>query len=224
MTHLLCIDTGTDVCSIAIGNDLGLIAQRNSLRDFTHASVITIYIQECLDELNLSIKDINAVILASGPGSYTGLRVGSSVAKGICFACDIPLIAVDSLTSLAFHDMNLAQGTTIVPIIDARRMDVYTAFYDDSRNMIHEMMKIEMTSAFIDSLNFEKILFCGDGVSKCMHLFDERHSIGAQFSSAQNLLKPGLFSYNLKKFENLDYFSPQYLNKPNITISKKKLI
>ncbi len=222
--NLLLIDTSTDICSVAIGNENGILGERNSPKDFSHSEVVTIFISDCLHLSNLKLNDIDAVAIASGPGSYTGLRISASVAKGICFGNDIPLIAIDSLTSLAYSATPEA-GELIIPFIDARRMDVYTATYDSDYQVVSEMEKQQVNEQFIEKLKGQKINFCGDGVEKCTTLFSElTYKFGVKTPSATYLLKPAIDKFLSKNFENLDYFSPQYLNKPNITTSKKSLI
>ncbi len=221
--HLLCIDTGTDSCSVAICDYDSVLAERNSERDFTHASILTIYIQQCLLEASISLGDLAAVALSSGPGSYTGLRVGASVAKGICYARDIPLIAIDSLTSLAY---GVGQGHDgiIVPMIDARRMDAYIAIYDKDFNVIDKMDKQTIDIDFVAKMKNKNAIAVGDATIKCKALLDEAYiNIGHCASSAQYLRMPAWSKYEQKLFKNLDYFAPLYLNNPNITVNKKKL-
>lgn len=221
---ILCIDTGTDKCSIAICNETHVLAQRNSDRDFSHASIITVYIQQCLTELSIVMKDLAAVALSSGPGSYTGLRVGASTAKGICFAMDIPLIAIDSLTSLAYGVGQSHRGN-IVALIDARRMDAYAAEYDYNHTLIKPMEKISIDDVFIDALRDKSYIAVGDGVVKAASLLTGAGiALGPIASSAAYLRIPAFQKYVAHQFENLDYFSPMYLNQPNITVNKKKLI
>jgi tRNA threonylcarbamoyladenosine biosynthesis protein TsaB len=221
--YLLCIDTGTDRCSVALCDEDVVLSERNSARDFTHAAVITIYIQECLNEAGIGIGQLSAIALSSGPGSYTGLRVGASVAKGICFAKGIPLIAIDSLTSLAYGVGQYPCGI-IVPMIDARRMDVYTAVYDENFEVLKPMQKMTIDDAFLDMIKNRKAIAVGDAIDKCGSLLIEANiCIGHNFSSASYLKIPAWKKYHLSQSEDLDYFSPQYLNKPNITVNKKKL-
>jgi tRNA threonylcarbamoyladenosine biosynthesis protein TsaB len=222
--YILCIDTGTDKCSIALCNESQVLAQRNSDRDFSHASIITIYIKQCLTEIGIGMKDIAAVALSSGPGSYTGLRVGASTAKGICFAMDIPLIAIDSLTSLAYGVGQDHKGN-IIALIDARRMDAYAAEYDNNHTLVTPMEKITIDDAYVNSLQNRGIIAVGDGVVKCATLLTDAHiALGHMASSAEYLRIPAFQKYTANQFENLDYFSPMYLNQPNITVNKKKLI
>lgn len=224
MPYLLCLETSGDICSVALSKGDLLICEVNSTKDFSHSENITIFIQECLVNAHINIKELNAVVISSGPGSYTGLRIAASVAKAICYAHNIPLIAIDSLTALVFGMDDKDIGDFIVPIIDARRMDVYFTIFDTLRNRISEIEFNTLEESFLKDKN-KIYTFIGSGVDKLQTTGWFSNSIFLdKAESASNLIKPAMLKYVMKDFEDLKIFSPFYLKNPNITISKKQLI
>ena len=131
MPKILCIETATEICSVCLSIDGEAVALAETDKGFSHASTLTILIQKCLEEANLTLDNLDAVALSQGPGSYTGLRIGVSVAKGICYALNKPMIAIDTLEALAWAcAKEEKQEAHYCPMIDARRMEVYTAMYN----------------------------------------------------------------------------------------------
>jgi tRNA threonylcarbamoyladenosine biosynthesis protein TsaB len=224
---ILGLDTTTDICSVAIFDNDGVIAKKNSERDFSHASLLNSFIEECLNIAGLNLNQLDAISLASGPGSYTGLRVGASTAKGFCFGLDIPLIGIDALTSLAngVPDIFLVENNVrIVPMIDARREEVYTATFDSTMNKLTEIDKKVIDQQFFDSFSDFHILLCGNGYEKFLDKFDiKKYVLLEKDADAANLWKPSINAFEHKMFEKLDNFSPFYLSNPNITASKKNI-
>lgn len=225
---LLNIETATEICSISISDNAKILALQESNAPFSHTAQLTILIDNALKQLGLPLSSIDAVALSSGPGSYTALRVGSSVAKGICYALNKPLISVDTLKSLALATRNKIadKDALYCPMIDARRMEVYTALYDA------EMNEIEATHALVVEQDaFEKyltkgkrILFSGNGAMKCAELVAAPNTDFLDLNCSSNYL-PALAvqAWLDGKFEDIAYFSPNYLKAPNITIAKKRL-
>ena len=176
MSLILQIETATTVCSVALSENGRLLACREIDRRNAHAELITLFIEELLHRFNKSYTDLDAVAVSSGPGSYTGLRIGISVAKGLCFALDIPLIAVGTLAAMAdgvieqnAFDSNVS--TLLCPMIDARRMEVFTAVFDSNGKPVTQVSaEIIDGYSFADLLKGYQILFFGDGaenVRKC---------------------------------------------------------
>ncbi len=217
MAKLLFLETATQVCSVAIAENGKLLALKESDRANSHAALLTSFIQDVLADANTELQDLDAVVISKGPGSYTGLRIGVSSAKGLCYSLDIPMISVNSLQSIAAGMSEIAQSSIALycPMIDARRMEVYTALFDFHN---HE---IEATSAkIIDENSFEEILekhivyFGGDGAEKCKA--DLSHHENAKFLegfsiSAKDMIKLAFEKYQAKQFEDVAYFEPYYL-------------
>lgn len=227
MSKILCIETATEICSVSLSHDGKTIALAETDKGFSHASTLTILIQKCLDETNLSLNDLDAIAISQGPGSYTGLRIGVSVAKGICYALDKPMIAIDTLEALAWACANEEkQDAHYCPMIDARRMEVYTAMYNlqgEEEQSVNAL--IVEKDAFEDIFAKEKtIIFCGNGAQKCKPVLTSHF---AKFSpvicSAKHLSFLAKKHFDESKFCDVAYFSPLYYKSPNITIPKKIL-
>lgn len=227
MTKILCIETATEICSVSLSHEGKTIALAETDKGFSHASTLTILIQKCLDEVNLTLNDLDAVALSQGPGSYTGLRIGVSVAKGICYALDKPMIAIDTLEALAWACANEEkQDVHYCPMIDARRMEVYTAMYNlhnEEEQSVNAL--IVETNAFEDIFSKKEIIiFCGNGAEKCKPVLT---SSFAKFSpiicSAKHLSFLAKKYFDEGNFCDVAYFSPLYYKSPNITIPRKIL-
>ena len=182
-----------------------------------------------LSEKGLSMKDCNAVCVSMGPGSYTGLRVGVSTAKGLCFGAGKPLIAVgtlDTLVAQASTESLIPEGCRyIVPMIDARRMEVYTAVFDPSGRQVTETAPMIIDEdSFSDILAEGPVLFIGDGAGKCSEVIShpDAHFIQC-YPKASSMLVPALEAYKEKRFEDIAYFEPFYLKEFVATVSRKKL-
>ncbi len=226
---ILNIESATDHCSVALSRGTEVLSFRATEERFAHSKLLTLLIEECLAAEKIALKDLDAVALSSGPGSYTSLRVGSSAAKGICYALDKPLIAVDTLKSLALAAYALKKDDTAVyaPMIDARRMEVYTAHFSASGDRLRD------TSAdIIDENSYTKIfksekklIFCGNGAEKCRSVLTSPFAHFVSVVCSALLLPPlAVRAFDEKRFENVAYFEPEYFKAPNITKSKKKLL
>ncbi len=191
------------------------INQRN-----IHAEVITVYINELFIESDKTIDQLDAIAISSGPGSYTGLRIGVSTAKGLCYALDKPLISVDTLAAMAQGykargDIKTTGSTLLCPMIDARRMEVYTAiFYQSGETIKPVAAEIIDENSFADLLANNSIIFLGDGAEKCRTILE--HNPNAQFdgtftNSAQDMAAMATKKFNEGIFEDIAYFEPYYL-------------
>lgn len=222
MSLILSIETGTDVCSVALSEDGELKSLRESSEGRDHAKNLATYISEILTEHDIEIADLDAVAIGMGPGSYTGLRIGVSVAKGLCFAENKPLIAISSLESLVSVALNDYEAGLIdvedietalfCPMIDARRMEVYSAIYDSHFNKV---MGVE--ASIIDEHSFEEyrngreFIIFGNGAKKCVDIFNEKVTYVDVQHSAQGLIKGAHEKLEKKEFEDVAYFEPFYL-------------
>jgi tRNA threonylcarbamoyladenosine biosynthesis protein TsaB len=193
-----------------------------------HSSVLGPYIQACLDDAKLKSSDLNGVSVSSGPGSYTGLRVGASIAKGLCYTLGIPMLAIDSLESIALFAAGQYEADIIVPMIDARRMEVYTAYFNHLGTRTTEnrpqILEDQLFAPFL--ADQKRIVICGNGTPKARPLFEHLGIVcdDSIVHSSLHLLKPALAAYEHQIFADIYHFAPGYLKAPNITISKKSMI
>lgn len=229
MNRILFIETSTVLCSTALSEDGKIVSERKNA-ERQHAALTAPFIKEMLDERGLTVKDCSAVCVSMGPGSYTGLRVGVSTAKGLCFGAGVPLLAVGSLDTLVWQAITgglLPEGCRyIVPMIDARRMEVYTAvFTPDGKQVSETEPKVVDSGSFADILAEGPVLFIGDGAEKCS---TEITSPNATFvhacPEAKSMLVPATRLLEEKKFEDVAYFEPFYLKQFVPTVSKKKIL
>ncbi len=215
---ILLLETATPNCSVALAENGIVLAFKELNEQNVHASHITLFIDEVMKGAGKKYSELNAIAISKGPGSYTGLRIGVSTAKGLCFALDVPLIAINTLEAMAegARSMSKNQDKEFVfcPMIDARRMEVYTAQYDSALNEIQPVRAqiIDQTS-FADLLNSESVVFFGSGSEKCKPLYsshenaiflDLENSAGFMASAANEKFKS-------ENFEDLAYFEPFYL-------------
>jgi tRNA threonylcarbamoyladenosine biosynthesis protein TsaB len=232
MSYILNIDTATDICSIAVsqaGKMLSLVEEANN----NHASRITLMIEEALKEAKINIKDLAAVAMSNGPGSYTSLRVGTSTAKGVCYALDIPLIAVDTLTSLAYAAFGEMEEADVLycPMIDARRMEVYMTLFEKSKEGTYLEIIEPLNNVIIDENAFQnyfekgkKVVLTGNGAAKCMAVINSVNILHVDKScSAQHLIPLSTEAFLKGEFVDVAYHTPQYLKSPNITTPKVRL-
>ena len=223
MSIILNIETSTKNCSVSIA-DKGEILAIKELNNgnYSHAEVLHPFIVDVLKEANLSSDKIDAVAVSKGPGSYTGLRIGVSAAKGLCFAFNKPLISIDTLTSLS-HSISIENGF-IVPMLDARRMEVYSAILDNSYKVIREIKaEIIGENSFAEYLNDSKVYFLGDGSAKCKEIIKHKNAvfIDDKFPSAKEMAKLSYNKHKKNDIENVAYFEPFYL-KDFVVIPQKK--
>ncbi len=228
MINILNIETATDICSIAISANGKQLSLAESTEAYQHAAQITLLIDKCLQQSGLSMSHIDGVAVSSGPGSYTALRVGTSVAKGICYALDKPLVVVDTLEALAGEAARHEgrPNTLYCPMIDARRMEVYTAVFDHNLKCIQPVASlILMEDSFKSQLeNGFRVVCCGNGARKITNvLHHERIKIMVTQNSASYMVKIAHERFEHQLFENLARYSPNYFKNPYITTPKKIL-
>ncbi len=228
MALILNIETSTEVCSITISKNGELLYKKETLEGLSHSELLTVFIEELLAENNLKLNQLDAVAVSKGPGSYTGLRIGVSVAKGLCYGLEIPLIAVNSLETMGTHAaLNSSENMLFCPMIDARRMEVYTALYNSKGEEIKPVSAEIIEEDFLSEyLNDNKILFFGNGSEKCKTQITNSNAIfnGPKKTSAQFMQKLTDEKYNKKEFEDVAYFEPFYLKNFVATIPKNKLL
>ncbi|MFD1094202.1 tRNA (adenosine(37)-N6)-threonylcarbamoyltransferase complex dimerization subunit type 1 TsaB [Salegentibacter chungangensis] len=214
MALILCIETATTNCSVALAANGGVLAvKEDNSNNYSHAEKLHIYIQEILKENNFSLQDLDAVAISKGPGSYTGLRIGVSAAKGLCFSLDIPLISIPTLKSLALQ-LTDRKDAIIIPMLDARRMEVYSAVFDGSHKEIRETKaEILQEDSFSEYLEKGEVYFIGSGVKKFSEICSHKNArfIEDKLPSAKEMGQPALAKYKISDTEDVAYFEPYYL-------------
>ena len=252
MERIILIETSTALCSTALAEDGTITSYRESSAPKAHASLTAVFVQEMLSERGLTLADCDAVCVSMGPGSYTGLRVGVSTAKGLCFGSGKPLLAVGTLDTLVAQAADEAgaagradvagragQYRYIIPMIDARRMEVYTAVFEPtgasatangSEDTLSYRQITETAPVIIDENSFAKeleagpVLFIGDGAGKCADVIKHPNANFCQcHPKASAMLSPALEAFRMGDFKDVAYFEPFYLKEFVATVSKKKL-
>ena len=213
MAVILCIETATTNCSVAIAVDGKIIAlEEDNNHQYSHAEKLHLFIDEVLAKSGTLKPSLQAIAVSKGPGSYTGLRIGVSAAKGLCFAMDIPLISIPTLEALA-HQAVIENGL-IIPMLDARRLEVYAAVFSSENDQIRET-KAEVLdkNSYYDYLKINNVCFIGDGVEKFKALCKHKNAIfmEAKLPSAKQMVALAEIKYRKNDFEDVAYFEPYYL-------------
>lgn len=214
---LLSIDTSTRGCSVALHGDVGLLANYELYTDRSSSAMLTTLISSAVEHAGYTLQDLDAVAVAKGPGSYTGLRVGVSTAKGLCYALDKPLIAINTLEAMALQvNAFFPKDHLFCPMIDARRMEVYSSVFDAENNIVEPTKAVILQEdSFGVLLENNKVVFFGDGAAKCKPLFE--HNPNAVFisedikPSARTVGKLAVISFEKGEFEDVATFEPFYL-------------
>lgn len=212
MHYILNIETATKNCSVSIAaNGKTLVCKEISELGYSHAEKLHLFIQDVIQEAAISFSQLSAIAVSQGPGSYTGLRIGVSAAKGLSYALQIPLISVDTLLALA-HQVSENDGL-IIPMIDARRMEVYSAIFDSNKQKIREV-QAEIISEESFAAISDKIYFIGDSNEKVKSVLTKSNFVfldAIQYPSAKELSAISYQKYLEKDFEDVAYFEPYYL-------------
>ncbi len=223
MSIILNIETATKNCSVSLAKKGKILAIKTlNNGQYSHAEVLHPFIETILKEANVSANLIAAIAVSKGPGSYTGLRIGVSTAKGLCFAYNVPLIAIDTLTSLSYT-ITVENGL-IVPMIDARRMEVYASVFDSSHKNIRETQaEVIDENSFSEYLNEGLVYFLGDGAQKCNSIITHKNAVFLEdkHPSAKEMAQLSYAKYKKNDIEDVAYFEPFYL-KDFIVIPEKK--
>jgi tRNA threonylcarbamoyladenosine biosynthesis protein TsaB len=214
---ILHIETSVELCSVALSRGNQCIAVKENSEGRNHATMLTPFIDYLLNTNNVSVGQLDAVAVSSGPGSYTGLRIGLSTAKGLCYGGNIPLISVSTLQAMSMgftqqHDVPVS--ALLCPMIDARRMEVYTALYDRDGGQVEKVSAEIITGqSFVQRLNKHQIYFFGNGAAKCRTTITHPNAIFPEgFAHSSGYMVPlALQAYNRKRFEDVAYFEPFYL-------------
>ena len=229
MARIILIETSTALCSAALAEDGRIVEYLESGTPRSQASLTAPFVKQLLDARGLAVRDCDAVCVSKGPGSYTGLRVGVSTAKGLCFGAGIPLIAVGTLDTLVYQAA--AEGLLpagcryVVPMVDARRMEVYTAvFTPDGRQLTETRPQVVEAGAFDEFLAEGPVLFIGDGAGKCRETLAHPDAHFAQCCpKASAMLRPAFAAWEARRFEDTAYFEPFYLKDFIATVPRNKI-
>lgn len=234
MSLILCIETGTDICSVGIAKDGELLSLRESDEGRDHARKVGVFVDELLREMDIEPEELDAVAVGKGPGSYTGLRIGVSFAKGLCYGLQKPLVAIgslDALTEVAREDYEAGilavenwDDAYLCPMVDARRMEVYTQVFDTAGRPQNEV-----TAEVVDAASFaayrntgRPFVIFGSGARKCADLLPEAVLVDV-VPSARGLALLAQQALDAGRTEDIAYFEPLYLKDFVVTTSKKKL-
>ena len=222
MAIVLNIETATTNCSVSLSKDgETLVLKEDNSAGYSHAETLHVYINNVFEEAKISAKDIDAVAVSKGPGSYTGLRIGVSSAKGLCYALNKPLISVSTLESLA-HQVKINDGT-IISMLDARRMEVYSAIFNNKHEQVRDIKAEILTEdSYADLLKENKVYFVGNGVAKTKQLINHPNAvfIEGKLPSANEMSLLSELKYKKSDIEDVAYFEPYYL-KDFVAIKKK---
>lgn len=210
--YILCIETSSEICSVALAHGEQCTAMQECNTNNSHAKNMIPFVEETLRQAAIGKNQLNAIAVGVGPGSYTGLRIGVSTAKGLAYSLGIPVIAISTLECIAEPFLNQAEHCR--PMIDARRMEVFTALYNHDGQLLEEPnAKIVEEDSFDEELTNFKTIFCGNGAAKCEELL--RKYPNAVFKteslSAKNMVPIAFRKFQAEQFENVAYFEPFYL-------------
>lgn len=235
MALILSIETGTDICSVALANDGELMALRESDEGRDHAKKVALFVDELLRETGVQPSDLDAIAVGKGPGSYTGLRIGVSFAKGMCYALNIPLIAIgslDALTEVAREDYDAGildiedeewAKAKLCPLVDARRMEVYAQVFDNEGKALTDVVAEVVTEESFKQWREGEFVIFGNGAKKCTELLSDAIFVEVA-PSARGIVRLAEEAFKAEKFEDLAYFEPFYLKEFLVIPSKKKLL
>lgn len=226
MGYILHLETSTQQCSVALSLNGSCVVQNALLTEnYSHSEKLHLFIDELIKEAGIALSELDAVAISKGPGSYTGLRIGVAAAKGLCFALGIPLIAINTLQILAYPHFQTTPLDYIIPMLDARRMEVYTAVFDKKQNWVTKTTALVLNSeSFLNQLADASCLIIGNGVEKFKSLTPK---INAHFTkevlypSAANMIQLAWKKYTEGNFEALSQFEPYYLKDFQTTAPKK---
>ncbi|UJH68333.1 tRNA (adenosine(37)-N6)-threonylcarbamoyltransferase complex dimerization subunit type 1 TsaB [Allomuricauda sp. SCSIO 65647] len=224
MAKILNLETATTNCSVSIADkgDLVCLKEENSA-NYSHSEQLHVFIEQALQEASMAFSDLDAIAVSKGPGSYTGLRIGVSAAKGLCFSLDVPLISVPTLESMA-SQLDVSEDEVIVAMLDARRMEVYSAVYDHHGEEIRETRaEVIDAASFMEFSKRPKIHLIGSGAEKCREILPKDRNFifhtGA-FPSSKEMAVLSHKKFETGQFEDVAYFEPYYLK--DFILQKKK--
>lgn len=215
MGVILNLETSSTNCSVCLAKDGVILAMKElNSENYSHAEKLHVFIEEVMNEAALKMQDLEAIAVSKGPGSYTGLRIGVSAAKGLCYALDVPLVSVSTLKSMASQLKSVDEDALVIPVLDARRMEVYSAVFDNHLNQVRETR-----AEIIDEQSFEEYIgstsvhFLGSGAEKIKGIFNSENLTFHLdvVPSAKEMALISFDKFKNKDFEDVAYFEPYYL-------------
>jgi len=213
MACILCIETTTTNCSVSIAQDGKTMAIVEENREnYSHSENLHLFVSKALEQAKISKTQLNAIAVSRGPGSYTGLRIGISAAKGLCFALDIPLISIDTLHAFAFQVTE--EVNYIIPMLDARRMEVYSCVFDNNKNKLEEIKAVILDeTSFLQYIEKGKVIFLGNANEKFKTVCNHPNAVFLEnkLPSANEMAALAEIKYKKSDFESVAYFEPYYL-------------
>ncbi|MGB3149506.1 MAG: tRNA (adenosine(37)-N6)-threonylcarbamoyltransferase complex dimerization subunit type 1 TsaB [Maribacter sp.] len=224
MGLILNLETATTNCSVSLANDGEVLAlKEHDTPNYSHSEQLHVFIQECMEKAGRNLSELDAIAVSKGPGSYTGLRIGVSAAKGLCFSIGVPLISIATLKSMAFQ-IKVSEGEFIIPVLDARRMEVYSAVFNSDLKQIRETRaEIIDEKSFEDYTKNQKVSIVGNGAEKIKPIlkYPDIKFESYIIPSAKDMAPLSFKKYLEKDFENIAYFEPYYLKDFILQLSKK---
>lgn len=231
MSCILNIETATNVCSVAVSFDGKIIFEKENTTGPSHASLLGVFVAEALVSVRKNNYKLDAIAVSCGPGSYTGLRIGVSEAKGLCYGFGIPLIAIKSLEVMAKKVLNtqseISADSLLCPMIDARRMEVYAAVYNNKLEVVRDTAAdIVDADSYSDFLGKQKVVFFGNGAEKCKDVLTHNNAvfIDGIYPSAKYMVELSEQAFDNQSFVDVAYFEPFYLKDFVATTPKKNLL
>jgi len=223
---ILNIETSSTICSVCLADGGTVITHREDRSKNSHARVLTLLVEELLQSAGKKFTDIHAVAVSAGPGSYTGLRIGLSTAKGFCYALNIPLISIPTLQTLALSIRQKSpQATYVMPVVDARRMDAYTAVYDENDNEVLPTAMQTLNAALEEKLSaYQSVTIGGDATAKCKEVFtaNNLHYVESVECDSRLMANIAERKYQANNFADLAYSEPLYVNEFGAPPAKKQ--
>lgn len=230
MPYILSIETATEVCSVTVSNENQIVFYKEETKGPSHAVLLGLFVNEAIEELRKANIRLDAVAVSSGPGSYTGLRIGVSEAKGLCYGLNIPLIAINTLKIMAhgvLKERKIDKDTLLCPMIDARRMEVYDTLYNSSLQELRPVSAdIIDENSFSEFLTDKQVVFFGNGAEKCKTVLHHpnAHFLDDIYPKATDMIELAEESFNKKEFVDVAYFEPFYLKEFVATTPKNKVL
>jgi tRNA threonylcarbamoyladenosine biosynthesis protein TsaB len=231
---IICLETATNLCSVALCDSAGVVSLRESNESKSHAAMLTVFIDEIFRENGIKASDLDAIAVSKGPGSYTGLRIGVSVAKGLAYGASIPLIAIETTLAMywgiretRYFSVEDGTGTVYCPMLDARRMEVYYAIYDSGGRVVNDISaEIITKDSFFNIPESQKIVLFGEGSMKCKDVITRQntHFVSDFNISAAYMHKPVFQAFNESRFEDVAYFEPFYLKDFITSVPRKNIL
>lgn len=231
-SKILCLETSTEVCSVVLVSNGGVVDVLEDASGMNHSKMLTQFITDILQRNNIKTSELDAIAVTEGPGSYTGLRIGVSAAKGLCYGAGVPMIAVSPLEAMAnavivSSEIELLDSDILLPMIDARRMEVYTEKIDAFGNILNDVEAVVVAENSFDDLLLEhRILYFGNGAAKCCEVLTHSNAvfIDGITTSAVNMVKIATEKLEQKNFVDVAYFEPFYLKNFIATKAKNSVL